>query len=242
MKRVPIAVLLLFFGCSILSAQTVSGQISGTVKDSSGAFLPGVEIKVTQTDTAAARAVVSNETGTYIISNLPVGPYRVEATLPGFSRYVQTGIVLQVNSNPAIHIVMRVGNINETVDVRSDAAMVETQTTSIGQVIDNQRVLELPLNGRDVAQLIALSGAAVAGGGGLKSNLNHPDAVAYSVAGGLVNATNYVLDGGNHVDPRTNVGMPLPFPEAMQEFKVETSALPANYGSQPGGSVNVVTK
>jgi hypothetical protein len=242
MKTVQVSLFLLIFGCVSLVAQTVSGQISGTVKDTSGALLPGVDIKVTQTDTALTRTVVSNETGSYVIPNLPVGPYRLEATLPGFSTYVQSGIVLQVNSNPAIHIVLQVGNVSETVDIRADAAMVETQTTSVGQVIDNQRVVELPLNGRDVAQLIALSGAAVAGGGGLKSNLNHPDAVAYSVAGGLVNATNYVLDGGNHVDPRTNVGMPLPFPEAMQEFKVETSALPANYGSQPGGAVNVVTK
>src|SRR5262245_52305673 len=242
MRKIPVAILLSFLCCSTLVSQTVSGLISGTVKDSSGAFLPGVEIKVTQTATGAVRTVISNETGSYVIANLPVGPYRLEATLPGFSTYVQQGIVLQVNSNPAIHITLQVGAVTETVDVRADAAMVETQTTSIGQIIDNQRVVELPLNGRDVTQLIALSGAAVAGGGGLKSNLNHPDAVAYSVAGGLVNATNYVLDGGNHVDPRTNVGMPLPFPEAMQEFKVETSALPANYGSQPGGAVNVVTK
>jgi len=225
-----------------LPAQTVVSQISGTVRDSSGAVLPGVEMKVTNTDTSATRTVITNEAGQYVVPNLPVGPYRLEASLPGFSTYVQSGIVLQVNSNPAIPIVLQVGSVNQTVEVQADAAMVETQTTSIGQIIDNQHVVELPLNGRDVSQLIALSGAAVAGSGGLKSNLNHPDAVAYSVAGGLINATNYVLDGGNHLDPRTNVGMPLPFPEAMQEFKVETSALPANYGSQPGGAVNVVTK
>ncbi len=247
MKRVPVLFLVFLLAALRpvvpLRAQSIAtAQIAGTVKDASGARLPGAEVKVTQTDTAYIRNVLTDETGSYSFPNLPVGPYRLEVAMPGFNTFVQTGIVLQVNSNPAIHVTLQLGAIDQTVEVQADAAMVETQTTGIGQVIDAQRVTELPLNGRDVSQLIALSGGAVAGGGGLKSNLNHPDAVAYSVAGGLVNATNYVLDGGNHVDPRTNVGLPLPFPEAMQEFKVETSALPANYGSQPGGAVNVVTK
>src|SRR5262245_51063378 len=235
--------LVVFVSIVPVGAQSIAtSQIAGTVKDSSGARLPGADVKLTQTDTGYTRSVLTDEEGAYTFPNLPIGPYRLEVGMQGFNTYVQTGIVLLVNSNPAIHVTLEIGAISQTVEVQADAAMVETQSTGIGQVIDSQRVTELPLNGRDVSQLIALSGAAVAGGGGLKSNLNHPDAVAYSVAGGLVNATNYVLDGGNHVDPRTNVGLPLPFPEAMQEFKVETSALPANYGSQPGGAVNVVTK
>jgi hypothetical protein len=91
--------------------------------------------------------------------------------------------------------------VTSLVEVQADAAMLETQTTGVGQVIDQQRVLELPLNGRDVSQLIALSGAAVIGTVGLRSNLNHSDAVSYSVGGGLINQTTCVLDGGNHVDP-----------------------------------------
>src|SRR5262245_65755452 len=98
MRKIPVAILF-FLCCSTLVSPRVSGLISGTVKDSSGAFLPGVEIKVTQTATGAVRSVISNETGLYVIANLPVGPYRLEATLPGFSTYVQQGIVLQVNSN-----------------------------------------------------------------------------------------------------------------------------------------------
>ena len=177
------------------------------------------------------------------IPNLAPGPYRLQATKEGFSTFKQSGIVLQVNSSSAINVTLQVGAVSESVSVEANAAMVETHSNSVGQVIDQQRVVDLPLNGRNVAQLITLSGAAVAGtAGGLASNLNYPTAVAVAVAGSQPNATNYFLDGGTHIDPRTNVGLPLPFPDALQEFKVETSTLPANYGSHPGGAVNVVTK
>src|SRR5215813_6459991 len=189
------------------------------------------------------RTTVTNETGSYVFANLPVGPYRLEASLAGFSTYLQTGIVLQVNSNPTINVVLQVGQVSSAVEVQADANMVETHSNVIGQVVDQQRVAELPLNGRNVTQLIALFGAAVPNtGGGLASNLNYPTVAAFSIAGGQNNATNYFLDGATHIDSRTNVGLPLPFPDALQEFKIETSTLPANYGSHPGGAINVVTK
>src|SRR5439155_11015062 len=140
----------------------------------------------------------------------------------------------------------QVGQVTSVLEVQANAAMVETHSNVIGQVIDQQRVAELPLNGRDVTQLIALFGAAVPrdpnAGGGLATNLNYPTVAAFSIAGGQDNATNYFLDGATHIDSRTNVGLPLPFPDAVQEFKVETSTLPANYGSHPGGAVNAITK
>src|SRR5215471_345692 len=233
----------MLFLCPALMGQTVASQISGTVRDSSGAVLPGVDVKVTNTDTTATRTTVTNEMGAYVFPNLPVGPYRLEASLPGFSTYAQSGIVLQVNSNPTINIELKVGQVSSVLEVQADANMVETHSNVIGQVIDQQRVSELPLNGRNVTQLIALFGAAVPNtGGGLASNLNYPTVAAFSIAGGQNNATNYFLDGATHIDSRTNVGLPLPFPDALQEFKVETSTLPANYGSHPGGAVNAVTK
>jgi len=95
------------------------------------------------------------------LPNLPIGPYRLEATLPGFRTFAQTGIVLQVNSNPAINIVLQVGQLTETVEVQANAAMVETRSTGVGQVMENARILELPLVGRQVYDLVTLSGAAV---------------------------------------------------------------------------------
>ena len=235
----------MFFAAALaLQGQGTSvAQISGTVQDSTGLAIPSAQVTITNTDTGAVRTVQSGPDGSYILSNLPVGPYRLQVTKDGFSAYVQSGIVLQVNTNPEINVSMKVGSVSEQVMVEANAAMVETHSNGVGQVIDQQRVVDLPLNGRNVTQLIALSGAAVSNtGGGIVNNLNYPTAAAFSIAGGQGNATNYFLDGATHIDPRTNVGLPLPFPDALQEFKVETSALPANYGSHPGGAVNAVTK
>ena len=138
-------------------AQAVStSQISGTIQDSSGLAVPGAEVKVTQTDTGAIRAVVSGPDGAYVIPSLPVGPYSLEVTKEGFTRYVQTGIVLQVATNPAIPVTLKVGAVSERIQVEANAAMVETQSTGVGQVIDSQRVLDLPLVGRQVTDLVVL--------------------------------------------------------------------------------------
>jgi hypothetical protein len=237
-----------------LAGQTTTvSQISGIVQDSSGAAIAGVQVTATNTDTDAARIAVTGSDGAYAITNLVVGPYRLQVTKDGFSTYNQSGIVLQVNTNPQINVVLKVGAVSEQVEVQANASMVETQNTSVGQVIDQRRVVDLPLNGRNVTQLITLSGGAVsavnpgasgttASTGGIVNNLNYPTVAAFSIAGGQGNATNYLLDGGLHMDPRSNVGLPLPFPDALQEFKVETSSLPANYGSHPGGVVNAVTR
>src|SRR5258706_10827008 len=186
------------------------------------------------------RTAVTNETGSYLLTNLPIGPYRLEAGLPGFRTYVQTGIVLQVDANPVINAILQVGQVADQVEVRADAALVETRSTGIGQVIDNIRVLEMPLNGLQVTELILLSGAAV-GGGNQMTSRNYPtDSI--SVAGGLNHGLTYLLDGGTHNDPFNNLNLPLPFPDALQEFKVETSALPAQYGEHFAGAINAVTK
>ena len=217
-----------------------TAQINGAVTDQSGAILPGVEVTATQTDTGLARSAVTNETGSYVLPSLPVGPYRLEASLPGFRTFAQTGIVLQVGGNPVINVALEIGQVSETIEVQADAALVETRSTGVGQIIDNVRVLELPLNGRQVTELIILSGAAV--GGGLQgTNRTWPTDVI-AVSGGLNNGLVYQLDGGTHNDPYGNLNLPLPFPDALQEFKVETSAVPAQYGQHSGGAVNAVTK
>src|SRR4029453_11094256 len=116
---------------AIMFAQATA-EISGTARDQSGAVLPGVEVTATQTDTGIARNTVTNETGSYVLPNLAVGPYKVEGTLSGFRTYVQTGIVLQVNSSPAINVVLEVGQVTEQVEVQANAAMVETRAAGVG--------------------------------------------------------------------------------------------------------------
>jgi hypothetical protein len=146
MLRIRKSVLLLFVCClSVVAYAQSTAQINGRITDQTGAVLPGVEVTVSQTETGLeGSTAVTDETGSYILTNLPVGPYRLEAALPGFRAYVQTGIVLQVNSNPSINAVLEVGQISDQVEVHADAALVETRSTGVGQVIDNIRVLELP--------------------------------------------------------------------------------------------------
>ena len=225
------------------SAQSVSGsQVSGVVRDVSGGALPGVDVTITKTDTGAVRATVTSAEGAFVLTNLPVGPYQLRATLPGFSTYVQDGIVLQVSSNPQVNITLAVGVISEQVTVTANATMVETHSNGIGQVVDNQRVVELPLNGRQATELIFLAGLATsAPAGDLNTNKNYPT-VTISVAGGQANGMTYIMDGGTHNDPFNNLNLPTPFPDALQEFKVETSSLPARYGHHAASAVNLITK
>jgi len=136
-ERLLIAFIVCALACSAAWAQG-TGQINGLVKDQSGAVLPGAEVTATQTETGVARTAVSNETGGFVLPNLPVGPYRIEVGLPGFRTYVQTGVVLQVNGNPAINAILEVGQVSEQVEVQADATMVETRSTGIGSVIENQ--------------------------------------------------------------------------------------------------------
>ena len=230
-------------GAAPASAQAVAGsQVSGVVRDSSGGVLPGVEVTITKTDTGTPRTVFTGPDGSYVFPNLPVGPYRLKVTLQGFNAYVQENIVLQVNTNPTIDVTMTVGNVGEQVTVTAQTATVETRSTGVGQVIDNQQVTEIPLNGRQATELIFLSGLATsAPAGDLNTNKNYPT-VTISVAGGQANGITYIMDGGTHNDPFNNLNLPTPFPDALQEFKVETSSLPARYGHHAASAVNLVTK
>src|SRR5262245_56777127 len=241
--RILSCLFIAFLSCSLVSGQGSTAQIIGSVTDPSGAVLPGVEITATQTETGVSRTTVSNETGAFILPNLPVGPYKLEASLPGFRSFVQTGIVLQVNSNPAINIVLQVGQVTETIEVQANAAMVETRSTGVGQVMENARILELPLVGRQVYDLVTLSGAAVQTGTAQTTNrAAYPGTPTFSIAGSLNTGNTVTLDGGMHNDVASNTALPLPFPDALQEFKVETSSLPAQYGFHSGAALNAVTK
>src|SRR5882724_10067547 len=139
MKRIVMVVVIGLFVSTMISATgwaQSTATISGSVKDTTGAVLPGVEVKVMQTETSVSRTTVTNETGSYVLPNLPLGPYRLEAALPGFRTVVRTGIVLQVNSNPTINVVLQVGQVSETVEVHANASLVETRSVSVGQVME----------------------------------------------------------------------------------------------------------
>src|ERR1019366_1711969 len=231
------------FACGAIWAQGSMAQIGGIVRDASGLAIAGAGVKATQTATGAARTATSSSNGEYQLTNLPIGPYQIEISKTGFSKYVQSGVILQVASSPTIDATLQVGAVSDQVTVQADAALVETRSTGVGQVVDAQRVVELPLNGRNATELIFLAGMAnvAQNTGSINSVRNYPTVVV-AVAGGISNGTTFLLDGASHNDAYNNLNYPLPFPDAMQEFKVETSALPAQYGFHSAAAVNVVTK
>src|SRR5438093_7791203 len=244
MKRVLTFGVLSFLVIVITTASAwaqATAQISGSVRDQSAAVLPGVEITATQTDTGVSRMTITNEAGLYVMPNLALGPYRLQAALQGFRTFVQTGIILQVNSSPVINVVLDVGQVSEAIEVQANAVTVEMRNSAVGQVIDNQRIVELPLNGRDVTDLISLSGAAAqvaVSRSGKGINLHNEP--IFQVAGGLGYATNYSLDGAGFTNPSSGGPFPFPFPDALQDFKVDTSAASIEQGKASG--MSAVTK
>src|SRR5215472_10284095 len=217
-----------------------TAQISGTVRDQTGAVVAGAQVTATDTDTGLKRSAMTDAGGGYALPNLPVGPYRLEATATGFRTYVQTGILLQVADNPVINPSLSVGQITEQIQVEEAAAQIETRDSGVSQVMDSKRVVELPLNGRQVTDLIVISGAATVSS--TVSFVRNYPTVNISVAGGMHNGLTYLLDGASHNDPINGLNLALPFPDALQEFKLETSSLSAQYGQHSAGTVNAVTK
>src|SRR5687768_1580873 len=184
-----------------LSAQA-TGELAGRVTDESGGVLPGVTVTATQTDTGFTRTVVTDGEGAWVMPNMPPGPYRLEVSLQGFRTYVQTGIVLQVGQTPTLNAVLAVGNLEETVSVEAAAPIVDVRSAGISDVVENERIVELPLQGRQVTDLIVLAGAAVQTS--TSSNRATTGGVNISVAGGLNFGVAYTLDGATHNNPQNN--------------------------------------
>jgi hypothetical protein len=239
----------IYCGLLVLLTATASlaqatAQLTGTVADPSGGVLPGATVIATQTDTGFKREVVTDAEGFFSLPGIPVGPYKLEVTLQGFRTSVQTGIVLQVNDNQQVPIVLPLGDVAETITVEAATQLVETRNLGVSEVMDSKRIVELPLNGRNpvdllqylpavVPQIVQLPATVMGGSNG---------AASYSLAGGLAFGVTYTLDGAMHNDPRNNLNLPLPFPDALQEFQTETNALTARNGMHSSGAVSAVTR
>ena len=232
------------FSRSLVGAQQVNvAQVSGRVTDGTGAAVAGAAVKMLETQRNIGHMATTDEQGQYLLPGLPVGSYQLEVKKDGFKTYTQTGIVLHVDDHVTLNAVLVVGSLSETVEVKAAAALIQTENASVSNVVDSQRISELPLNGRYVTQLVLISGASMSAPGGDETgSKNFYSSVTISVAGGQANGTNYLLDGGDNNDTFSNVNLPFPFPDALQEFSVETSSLPARNGLHPGGVVNLVTK
>src|SRR5580658_10381884 len=221
---------------------TAVAQVSGQVTDSTGAAIVNASVTMTEISKSEVHSTRSDAGGSYTLSNLPVGIYRLEVKTPGFKDYIQNGIELVVNNNIQINAPMQVGSASEKVEVSATASMVETKENSISSLVSEQAINELPLNGRQVTQLIYTMGAALPADGGDTGSKTFWNATRIAVAGGQGNGTAYLLDGADATDAMSNVNLPFPFPDALQEFSIETSSVSSRFGTHPGATVNVVTK
>jgi hypothetical protein len=238
------------FLAPVARAQQVAvAEIDGYVTDPSGQAIAGAQVKVTDMDRGTVHTATTDTTGRYSFPNLSIGNYQLEVSSPGFKGFVQKGIQLEVASNPQINVHMEIGAVTESVQVNANASQVETKENSIAQVVDGQSLVDLPLNGRNPASLLSMTGFSTSvmtlNGGDLTGSKNIQGSNGsgqYSIAGGAANGVNFLLDGGDNNDAFSNVNLPIPFPDAVQEFSVQASGLPAQYGLHPGGVVNIVTK
>lgn len=229
-----IAIVLLLLPVAAL-AQTSSGRILGVVQDSSAGSLPGVSIVIRNIATGTERTTVTNDRGQYEVPALQPGQYQVEAELEGFRRYVRGPVTVQVNQDTRVDAVLEVGALSETITVAAEGIAVQTTTSSLGKVVEEKQILELPLSGRNFTSLGLLTpGVTTRGQSTTDAN--------YVVHGQRQDANNFQLDGvanvslgGNSVQARPNV-------DAVQEFKIQTSNFSAEFGRNSGSVVQVVTK
>ncbi|MBI1789092.1 MAG: TonB-dependent receptor [Acidobacteria bacterium] len=225
-----------------------TAAVFGTVSDTQGAAVPGVKVRLINTATGEAREVAANEEGAYVFNLIRVGNYMLSAEAPSFRRFEQRGIVLQANENVKVDVKLEVGDVKTTVEVEALGSLVETRAVTLKETVDRTRVVELPINGRNPADLALLvpgvtSGTTNNSGNTADGNNIRPRGQKMlSVNGSRNNNLRYTLDGGENMDNLFNFNLPFPFPDALQEFSVQTANMTVDHGNSSGGTVNVVTK
>ncbi len=222
---------------------TGTGSIQGTVTDGMGALLPNAAVTLTETATQSIHTSKSDSRGVYAFPNVSVGSYSLSVVATGFATYTKTDNVLEVGSSIAIDVQMTVGSTDQRVEVKADSLALQTEDVSFKQTIDQTTITEMPLNGRRMTDLINLSGGSTpAPAGDFTGSKYSYAAISVSIAGGNGNTTQWRLDGGDNNDYMANSNLPFPFPDAVSQFSVESTALGTQGGAHSGGLVNVVTR
>jgi len=245
-RLTALAVVFLFLFSASSAFAAITGIVSGTVTDPSGAVVPGVEVTAVNEATGITFKVKTDSKGYYSFSALDVGSYTVTATLGGFQTQRITNVKVDANSSIRNDITLRVGSVNETEQVTSDQVQIETQNTQLGEVIESQKMVAVPLNGRSYTDLLSLQPGVspyTATSEGTKAstsgNLNPGN---QSVNGGRESANGFMINGGNVNDGYQNGAAIIPTLDSISEFRIITSNFDAEYGNYSGGQVNVVTK
>jgi hypothetical protein len=222
-----------------------TGNIQGTVTDTSGAVIPNAVVTATNTSTQVKHVTKSGNAGAYLFPGLPIGTYVIDAVAQGFETYEQTNIVLEVGSSIAVNAMLPVGKQDVKIEVHAEGLALQTEDASFKQTVDEQDITEMPLNSasRQITGLLTVSGGSVAAPGNDFTGSKYSyQTISISVAGGNGNTTLWRLDGGDNQDYMGNGNLPFPFPDAVTQFSVESTVLGAQDGEHTGGMVNVVTK
>jgi hypothetical protein len=242
-------IFLLLLSAAMAHAQVTTADLVGTIKDSSGAVVPGVTVSLTNDATGVTRSATTGDGGTYIFTSLQPGRYRLTAEIPGFHKIERTGVELQVNQRAQIDLVLEVGAVSESVLIEGTAPLLENQSSVLGSVIDEKQVQDLPLNGRNFVQLATLSPGVSGAGSGMRGTImsgTRPDdlrpGTELFVNGNRESSNNYLYDGIDNNTRLTLVIVMRPNVEAIKEFKVQTNLFSAEQGRNPGAQVNVVTR
>ncbi|MGH9338984.1 MAG: TonB-dependent receptor domain-containing protein [Acidobacteriota bacterium] len=230
----------LFSVAGTLMAQTATGQITGTVRDTTEAIVPGVAVTVSSQLTGLTRVTTTNDSGDYVFPLLPVGVYSVSAEQPGFRVAKQSDVQLRVNQFLRVDLVLEVGEVTEVVEVQAAATALDTETSTVGQVITQQQITDLPLNGRNFLQLLFLGNGTVETNGeqgGMRQGAGN----AISINGARPTSNNYLLDGTSNTDTALGTPAAILSVDAIQEFKEQTSTYSAEYGFS-ANQINIVSK
>jgi Carboxypeptidase regulatory-like domain len=235
--------LFLAFSAGPVRAQEVTGSIRGEVLDPSGASVPKAQVKAIQSETGLARTAVSNQNGAYVLVLLPVGHYGLEVSAEGFRRFVQGGITLSVNEAANVPVRLAIGAPTETVQVQANATLIETSDTTLGKIVGEREILDLPLNGRNFSQLgllqpgvVPITPGLAQAGGSLR------DGQAYSVNGQRPESNTFLIDGASNFNAVDGGFVLKPPIDSIAEFKILTSTASAEFGGAAGSTTNIVTR
>ena len=226
--------------------QGTGASLSGSVTDANGGLLPGAQLNIQNLDTNLTRSVTTNESGQFSVAPLPPGRYTVSADKGGFKREVRSGITLTVGQSATLNLALAVGDAKEVVNVTAGAELINATSAEISQVVEEQTVKALPLNGRDPSSLVLLSPGVTnvlnTGAGVQQGETTMPTESGASAGGGRQGSTYYLLDGVPNLDTYLQLAAPFPNADATQEFRVITNNFDTHYGFAPGAVVSIESK
>src|SRR5712692_6149399 len=226
----------------LLHAQTATSEIAGTIRDSTGGVLPGVKVTITNQATGQESKVRTDANGNYVATAMPVSEYTIKAELPGFKAQVRPGVALQVGREAHVDLVMEVGNVSEEVTVEESATLLQTANAELSEVIDNRRVTSLPLNGRQFVDLTLLSDNVFVAPRGTRGSALTQTGPAVVVSGQRPGHNMYYLDGVSVTDQYFNHLVVSPPIDAIEEFNIQKSMYPPEYGGKASATISAVTK